>query len=276
MAMADGARARFGAPLAASITGVAGPDGGSDEKPVGLVVRRARHDERGADVRRFQFGGDRGDESGRGGAQAALEWLIARGRGARRDAAPPRSSAPGLAPGASARPIRPGERIHVLGIAGAGASAAALHAAARGAIVTGCDPGGPSPYTPALEAVGIPIAWSHNAGHVDRRPAPGSARRDQGADGVAPDHPELRAAANRGIPAEPWQQVIADAAYGRRLIAVAGTHGKSTTAGWLTWVLAEAGLDPSAFVGALLPAALTGGIPATARLGERGRVRGRG
>jgi len=48
-------------------------------------------------------------------------------------------------------------RIHVVGIAGAGASAAALHARAAGAFVTGCDPGGPSPYTPALEAARIPI-----------------------------------------------------------------------------------------------------------------------
>ena len=58
---------------------------------------------------------------------------------------------------------------------------------------------------------------------------------------VDADHPELRAARDLGIPVEPWQQVIADAAVGRRLVAVAGTHGKSTTAGWLVHVLAEAG-----------------------------------
>jgi UDP-N-acetylmuramate--alanine ligase len=50
-------------------------------------------------------------------------------------------------------------------------------------------------------------------------------------------------------------------------VAVAGTHGKSTSAGWLMHVLADAGRDPSGFVGALLPAALSGGIPATARWG---------
>jgi indolepyruvate ferredoxin oxidoreductase alpha subunit len=44
-----------------------------------------------------------------------------------------------------------------------------------------------------------------------------------------------------GIPVEPWHQVVADAAVGRTLIAIAGTHGKSTTAGWLVHVLAEAG-----------------------------------
>ena len=171
-----------------------------------------------------------------------------------------------LAPARPSRPIQPGERIHILGIAGAGASAAALHAKAAGAIVTGCDPGGPSPYTQALEAVGIPMAWTHDPAHV------AAARPDRLAvtkalTAISPDHPELLAAASAGIPLEPWQQLVADAAHGRTLVAVAGTHGKSTTAGWLTWILAEVGLDPSAFVGALLPASLSGGIPATARIG---------
>jgi UDP-N-acetylmuramate--alanine ligase len=173
----------------------------------------------------------------------------------------------GLAPVRDARPVRAGERIHILGIAGAGASAAAIHALAQGAIVTGCDPGGPSPYSLALEARRIPIAPSHNPSHVTDGPRLDRLAVTKALTAVAPDHPELRAAANRGIPAEPWQQLIADAAFGRTLVAVAGTHGKSTTAGWLTWVLTEAGLDPSAFVGALLPAALTGGVPATARVG---------
>jgi UDP-N-acetylmuramate--alanine ligase len=174
----------------------------------------------------------------------------------------------GLSPARPSRPIRTGERIHVLGIAGAGASAAALHAASQGGLVSGCDPGGPSPYTTALEAVGIPIAWSHHAAHVTDGPRPDRLAVTKALTAISPDHPELRAAAARGIPAEPWQQVIADAAHGRTLVAVAGTHGKSTAAGWLTWVLAEIGADPGAFVGALLPAALSGGIPATARLGH--------
>jgi UDP-N-acetylmuramate--alanine ligase len=173
----------------------------------------------------------------------------------------------GLAAVRPARPIQAGERIHILGIAGAGASAAAIQAIGHGAIVTGCDPGGPSPYTLALEARRIPIAASHNPSHVTDGPRLDRLAVTKALTAVAPDHVELRAAANRGIPAEPWQQLIADAAYGRTLVAVAGTHGKSTTAGWLTWVLAESGLDPSAFVGALLPAALTGGVPATARVG---------
>ncbi len=71
----------------------------------------------------------------------------------------------GLAPTRPARPIAAGERIHVVGAAGAGASAAALLAAGNGAIVTACDPGAPSPYTAALEARGI-------VGHARPRPEP--------------------------------------------------------------------------------------------------------
>jgi UDP-N-acetylmuramate--alanine ligase len=55
---------------------------------------------------------------------------------------------------------------------------------------------------------------------------------------------------------------------GKTLVGVAGTHGKSTTSGWLVHVLVEAGLDPCAFVGALLPGAVTGGLPSTARWGR--------
>jgi UDP-N-acetylmuramate--alanine ligase len=174
----------------------------------------------------------------------------------------------GLEPARPARSIAPGERIHVVGIAGAGASAAALHGRWAGGDVSGCDPGGPSPYTPALDAAGIPIAWAHDPDHVRRPPAPHRLAVTKALTAIAPDHPELVAAREAGIPVEPWQQVIADAATGRDLVGVAGTHGKSTTAGWLVHVLVQAGLDPSAFVGALLPAELTGGPPATARQGQ--------
>lgn len=73
-AMALGARARFGAALAVGVTGVAGPDGGSAEKPVGLTYLGLA-DAGGADVRRFTFGGDRA-ENRDAGTRAALEWLI--------------------------------------------------------------------------------------------------------------------------------------------------------------------------------------------------------
>jgi UDP-N-acetylmuramate--alanine ligase len=84
---------------------------------------------------------------------------------------------------------------------------------------------------------------------------------------IDPNHPELTAARLAGVPLEAWQQVVADAAAGKTLVGVAGTHGKSTTSGWLVHVLVQANLDPSAFVGALLPPALTGGLSSTARWG---------
>lgn len=174
----------------------------------------------------------------------------------------------GLAPARDARPIRPGERIHVVGAAGAGASAAALLAAAAGASVTACDAGGPSPYSEAFDRAGIALVTGHDTSHVAGDPPPERLAVTKALTAIDPDNAELLAARERGVPVEAWQQVIADAAHGRTLVAIAGTHGKSTTSGWLVHVLVEAGLDPSAFVGALLPSELTGGPPATARTGE--------
>jgi UDP-N-acetylmuramate--alanine ligase len=134
-------------------------------------------------------------------------------------------------------------------------------------VVDACDPGGPSAYTAAFEGLGLVLAPEHDAAHVTTTPPPDRLAVTKALTAIAPDHPELAAARAAGIPIEPWQQVIADAAFGRRLIGVAGTHGKSTTSGWLVHVLVESGLDPSAFVGALLPAAIAGGVPATARRG---------
>jgi len=181
----------------------------------------------------------------------------------------------GLEPARASVPLRPGERIHVVGAGGAAAAAAALHAFHAGALVSGCDTGGPSPYTRPLQRVGIPLAWEHASSHVavgdeilvDRLAV------TKALTAVAPDHPELLAARKRGIPATSVQQLISDAAAtrGQALVGVAGTHGKSTTTGWVVQMLVEAGLDPSAFVGALMPPALVGGPDAaTVRVG-RGR-----
>jgi UDP-N-acetylmuramate--alanine ligase len=174
----------------------------------------------------------------------------------------------GLAPSREARQITTGERIHVVGAAGAGASAAVLLAAAAGGEVSGCDPGGPSPYTPPLEAARVPLAWAHDPSHVTTGPRPDRLSVTKALTAIEPNHPELEAARTAGIPVEPWQQVVADAAARRTLVAVAGTHGKSTSAGWLVHMLVAAGEDPAAFVGALLPAGLTGSLPATARSGD--------
>jgi PncC family amidohydrolase len=75
-AMASGARDRLGVDLAVSVTGIAGPAGGTDAKPVGLTYV-AVADARGVDVRRFVWLGDRTDNK-RASAAAALELLIER------------------------------------------------------------------------------------------------------------------------------------------------------------------------------------------------------
>jgi UDP-N-acetylmuramate--alanine ligase len=180
----------------------------------------------------------------------------------------------GLAPAREPRAIARGERIHILGAAGAGASAAVLLAHRAGAAVTGCDSGGPSPYTDALLLAGVALDWQHAPEHVtspdDAAARPQRLAVTKALTAVDPDNAELRAAHELGIPTEPWQQLIADAAAtsGQRLIAVAGTHGKSTTTGWLLDLLVRADRDPSAFVGALLAPGLVGDTPSTARWGS--------
>ena len=72
--LAEGARARFASTLAVSVTGVAGPDGGSEEKPVGLTYVGLAGPV-SVDVRRFHFVGDRRGNR-EAAAAAALEWLI--------------------------------------------------------------------------------------------------------------------------------------------------------------------------------------------------------
>ena len=155
----------------------------------------------------------------------------------------------------------------MIGAAGAGASAAAFLAVRAGATVTACDLAGASPYTVALEAAGIIVEQGHSPNHVSTPPRPERLAVTKALTAIDPDHPELAQARRANIPVESWQQVVADTAVGRRLVAVAGTHGKSTTSGWLVHVLTAAGVDPSAFVGALLPSSLTGGPPGTARWG---------
>jgi len=61
--------------------------------------------------------------------------------------------------------MRPGERIHVIGIAGSGAAGVALLMHHAGLLVDGCDADTPSPYTPPLEAAGITILSGHDPAH---------------------------------------------------------------------------------------------------------------
>jgi UDP-N-acetylmuramate--alanine ligase len=146
--------------------------------------------------------------------------------------------------------VRPGERIHVIGIAGAGAAGTALLAAHAEAQVDGCDAAGPSAYTEPLTELGVSVATGHDPAHLEGvdRVAVSAALRLQ------PDLPELIAA--RDIPVVPWQVILGELMGERsRLgVAVAGTHGKSTATALLGHLLVDAGRDPTVEVGALVPA----------------------
>ena len=143
------------------------------------------------------------------------------------------------------------ERIHVIGIAGSGAAGTALLLANAGARVDGCDADAPSPYTPPLDAAGVPYHLGHDPSHLDvvDRVAITPALR------AVPDHPELEAAVRRGIPVVTWQALLGElmVSPGRIGLAVTGTHGKSTTTALLGHLLVGAGLDPTVEVGAFIP-----------------------
>jgi UDP-N-acetylmuramate--alanine ligase len=138
-----------------------------------------------------------------------------------------------------------GRRLHFVGIGGAGMSGLALVAKRLGAEVSGCDRA-ESPYTQMLREGGIEPAIGHSADHV--------------ADGVElvvstavpADNPDLAAARERGAPVLHRGELLAQTAALRLLIAVSGTHGKTTTAAMIAHVLAECGLDPSYAIGAEL------------------------
>ena len=76
VAMASGGRARTGADIGAAVTGIAGPDGGSDQKPVGLTYL-AVSDSAGSEVRRHVWDGERTDNK-RASAEALLELILER------------------------------------------------------------------------------------------------------------------------------------------------------------------------------------------------------
>ena len=237
------------------------------------------------EVRRYLWPGDRSANK-RDSAVAAIELLLARveaaPHGGQREPCRGCGRASAAGPGSRPRcrsPDPAGERIHVVGAAGAGASAAALLAAWAGCVGRRLRPRRPAPYTPALVAAGIHVADRHDAGpRARRRPAaPARLAVTKALTAIDPDNPELAAARAAGIPLEAWQQVVADAAARRTLVAVAGTHGKSTTSGWLVGVLAAGGADPGAFVGALLPGVADRGRAAGNRAaGRGGAVRRRG
>jgi len=134
-------------------------------------------------------------------------------------------------------------RVHIVGIGGAGMSAIAMVLQAMGHEVTGSDLKASS-ITERLRAAGIEVAIGHSGEHV------GAVDLVTASPAVPADNPELAEAARRGVRLARRAEVLAAIASTKRTLAVAGTHGKTTTASMTSLILAEAGLHPSFLIGA--------------------------
>jgi UDP-N-acetylmuramate--alanine ligase len=137
--------------------------------------------------------------------------------------------------------------VHFMGIGGAGMSPLAEMALLAGARVTGCD-SSPGPTTQHLEDRGAVVHQGHDAAHVE-----GAAALVMTA-AVPADHPEVAAARAAGIPVLKRAEALGAIVNHGTVVGIAGTHGKTTTTTLTTAVLAAAGLDPTGFVGARVPA----------------------
>ncbi len=142
--------------------------------------------------------------------------------------------------------LQPNMHIHLIGIGGSGISAIARVLLGRGFVVSGSDQQA-NEATAALQADGATIHLGHNAAHIT------------GADlivissAIPEENPELQAARAANIPVMKRSDFLGHLMKDRIGIAVAGTHGKTTTTGMLAHILMEAELDPTVIVGGVLP-----------------------
>lgn len=137
------------------------------------------------------------------------------------------------------------QRVHFIGIGGIGMSGLARLYLHEGAVVSGSD-ATETELTDKLETEGIAVTYEQVPSNITTEidlvvytaamPA---------------DHPELLAAEEKGIKTSSYFEALAEVANQYYLIAVAGTHGKSTTSAMLIDILEEASFDPTAIVGTL-------------------------
>ncbi len=151
-------------------------------------------------------------------------------------------------------------RLHFIGIGGAGMSGLALVCAELGATVTGSDRADSS-YMERLRAAGLePIVGHYAANLPDGAEVVVSTA-------IGADNPELALARERGVEPIHRGALLAELCAEKRLIAVAGTHGKTTTTAMLAWALRALGADPAFFVGGEVPGLGPGGAAANAGWG---------
>jgi len=147
-------------------------------------------------------------------------------------------------------------RIHLVGVGGAGMSGIAEVLVNLGFAVSGSDLS-ESPTLAHLSEVGVEVAIGHAAAHV------ADADVVVASSAIAADNPELAGARERRIPVVPRAEMLGELMRFRAGIAVAGTHGKTTTTSLVASVMASAGMDPTFIVGGLVNNFGTG-----ARLGQ--------
>ena len=140
------------------------------------------------------------------------------------------------------------KHIHFVGIGGAGMSGIAEILHNLGYTVSGSDQGDSS-TTRRLAGLGIRVALGHDAAHIAGAQAVVTSTAVKG------DNPEVIAARARRIPVVPRAVMLAELMRLKRGIAIAGTHGKTTTTSLVTSVLAEAGVDPTFVIGGRLNSA---------------------
>ena len=154
-----------------------------------------------------------------------------------------------------------GRRLHFIGIGGAGMSGLAVVCAGLGAEVTGSDRS-ESSYMERLRAAGLEPTIGHDAANLP-----------EGAEvvvstAIAAENPELALARERGQKVIHRGELLAELCAEKRLIAIAGTHGKTTTTAMAVWALRGLGEDPAFFVGGEVPGLGPDGAPANAGWGR--------
>jgi UDP-N-acetylmuramate--alanine ligase len=137
-----------------------------------------------------------------------------------------------------------GRRFHFIGAGGIGMSGLAQLLIKNSAIVTGSDQTASS-ITDRLCQMGADIKIGHSSDNLVQDP---DAVVISAA--IKEDNPELKLARERGYKVYKYAQMLGHLMDSYDGIAVAGTHGKSTTSGWLSWLLRQAGIDANFIVGA--------------------------
>lgn len=145
-----------------------------------------------------------------------------------------------------------GRRLHFVGVGGAGLSGYARAAAALGAQVSGSD-SAESPYLRALVDEGV---LRTALGHDERNVPSGDDVEVVYSSAVPEDNVERAVARRRGLRERPRAELLGELSSLRRTIAVAGTHGKTTTSSMLVHALRGAGMDPGWMIGGIPGAGL--------------------